>query len=60
MHKHNFNDTEKCIYCKKTFSELVDGATGYLRKDCMGKQGAEEIEKEALIIYKVIKLLRND
>ena len=58
--RHDFNETEKCKYCKKTFSALVDGATGYLRKDCIGKQGADEIEKEALLIYKVIKLLRGE
>lgn len=58
--RHNFKETENCIYCKKTWFDAVDGTTGYLRKDCIGKEGAEEVEKEALIIAKVIRLLRNE
>ena len=57
--KHNFNETKNCIYCKKTFREIVD-LDGYMMENCIGKEGLKEIEKEALLISKVIKLLRGE
>jgi len=57
--RHDFNETEKCIYCKKTYTEIVD-RDGYMMENCIGKEGVEEIEKEALLISKVIRLLRGE
>lgn len=57
--RHDFNETEKCIYCKKTYTEIV-GRDGYMMENCIGKEGLKEIEKEALLISKVIRLLRGE
>jgi len=59
MDRHNFNQTDNCIYCKKSHFDVVD-ERGFVREDCIGKQGLQEIEKEALLISKVISLLRNE
>jgi len=59
MDRHNFNETENCIYCKKTYMEIID-KDGFMRENCIGKQGLQEIEKEAILISKVISLLRNE
>ena len=56
---HNFNETENCIYCKRTHMEIV-GMDGYMTANCIGKEGLKEIEKDALLIAKVIRLLRNN
>jgi len=56
--RHNFNETENCIYCKKTHMQVID-AMGMVREDCIGIEGVAEIEKDALLIAKVIRLLRD-
>ena len=57
--KHNFNETENCIYCNKTYMQIVDMG-GYVPNDCIGTEGIKQIEKDALLIAKVIRLLRNN
>jgi len=57
--RHNFNETENCIYCKKTWIQVID-VMGMAREDCIGVEGVAEIEKDALLIAKVIRLLRGN
>jgi hypothetical protein len=56
---HDFNETENCIYCKKTYIEIV-GSDGYMKANCIGKEGLKQIEEDALLIAKVIRLLRGN
>ena len=58
MINHNFNQGERCIYCGQDMHEALDPKTMMPTECKIGPDGVAEIEREALIIMKVIKLCR--
>jgi len=55
---HNFNQGDRCIYCGQDMLEALDPKTMMPNECNIGPDGVSEIEREALIIMKVIKLCR--
>jgi len=55
---HNFNQGDRCIYCGQDGYEAMEPKTMMPTECKIGPDGVAEIEKEALIIMKVIKLCR--
>jgi len=58
MINHNFNDGERCAYCAKTWYEACDPETAMPNECKIGPKGVDELEREAIVIMKVIKLLK--
>jgi len=58
MINHNFNQGDRCIYCGQDMQQALDPKTMMPTQCLIGPDGVSEIEREALIIMKVIKLCR--
>jgi len=56
---HNFDKGDHCLYCAKTWYEAQDPETAMPTECKIGPKGIDEIEREAIIIMKVIKLIKD-
>ena len=59
MINHNFNESDQCLYCAKTWYQACDPETAMPTECKIGPKGIDEIEREAIIIMKVIKLIKD-
>ena len=58
MINHNFDQGEHCVYCGKTWIDACHPETMMPNECKIGPDGVAEIEREAILISKVIKLIR--
>jgi len=58
MINHNFNQGEHCIYCEQDMDQALDPKTMMPTECKIGPVDGAEIEREAIIIMKVIRLAR--
>jgi len=60
MRKHFIEyPDKKCLYCLKPTYQIID-KEGMLTECDIGKKGSLEILKESIVIYNVMKRLKND
>jgi len=56
--KHDFNQGDHCLYCGESWINTRDPETAMPQPCKIGPDGLEEIERQAIIIAKVIKLIK--
>jgi len=58
MINHNFNQGDHCIYCGQDMHQALDPKTMMPTECKIGADGVAEIEREAILISRIIKLCR--
>jgi len=56
---HNFKNGDTCEYCQKTHFNLID-EKGMLGECLIGKDKNDQLDEEAILLTKAIRILRDD